>query len=732
MSPSLSHLDLTRRSSSPVPLARNPVALRLYKVLGATFDDEATKEALITLSDLYSIPPSSIKGKEVRREPDEEVEDDASRVREVNGRTEGALSFLDGPPPGETAAKARKNLRRDIETKLADGSQKFLKAFGEVDQKLDSLQEHISAMRLRCDEAQTQLKSTNQACRSLLDRAESLREERYDVDRRQSIVSLFLARFTLADNEVEAMTSGDVPIGSRFFAAMDKAHKIREDCRVLMSGEEKPSQAGLDIMAATATYLEKGYDKLFRWCSLEFRQMGRDSSLEVSGTLREAVRRLRLRPELLTYALATLSQTRRATLLASFLSALTNPTTAGTRPIELHAHDALRYVGDMLAWVHQAIAAEHEFLEGLFGTGDGRRMMGSVRVFGEGNGARREEDDWTAEMMDAAVSGLCVPLKENGMTAYKVANLLQFYTLTMTRTIGEQALLSKTLKETTDVSYKVFFDAIEAQGRALLRVVLDPLDPSLTPPPALLTHLQTLRAVLALHASDSMESDDSTSGEMQHILDVMVDPAVQMCISAAEEKEEKEKRKGKVWDRKVFVLNGLTYIAGVLEPYSFTSEKSKGLEKIVEEKVQELTEEHYHNILEDTGLFDAIQTCQTKPSSDPLSHLAATEPAALTRALHTFATWLSSLEAVHSPRLSQLSLPALHARVHRVALRRLGRAYAELCAAVRKPENRYEAAATLLGGDRPFGSTAALWQIFGMEEDEEIGEIENGEGDASD
>ena len=36
------------------------------------------------------------------------------------------------------------------------------------------------------------------------------------------------------------------------------------------------------------------------------------------------------------------------------------------RPIELHAHDPLRYVGDMLAWVHQAIAAEHEFLESLF------------------------------------------------------------------------------------------------------------------------------------------------------------------------------------------------------------------------------------------------------------------------------------------------------------------------------------------------------------------------------
>lgn len=34
-------------------------------------------------------------------------------------------------------------------------------------------------MRTRCDEAQTQLADTNESCKSLLDRAGSLREQRY-------------------------------------------------------------------------------------------------------------------------------------------------------------------------------------------------------------------------------------------------------------------------------------------------------------------------------------------------------------------------------------------------------------------------------------------------------------------------------------------------------------------------------------------------------------------------
>ena len=53
----------------------------------------------------------------------------------------------------------------------------------------------------------------------------------------------------------------------------------------------------------------------------------------------------------------------------------------------------MRYVGDMLAWVHQAIAAEREFLEALFDIkGDGR-MVGSVRTFD-----KSVEEEWMGEL----------------------------------------------------------------------------------------------------------------------------------------------------------------------------------------------------------------------------------------------------------------------------------------------------------------------------------------------
>jgi hypothetical protein len=125
---------------------------------------------------------------------------------------------------------------------------------------------------------------------------------------KQSIVTLFLSRFALTDEETEILTSRDVVVGRRFFDTMSKTERIRQDCRVLMAGEDGPTQVGLDIMSSTSSNLEQAYEKIFRWCSFEFRQMGRDVQVEVSPTMREAVSRLRQRQELLRYLPPILNQ----------------------------------------------------------------------------------------------------------------------------------------------------------------------------------------------------------------------------------------------------------------------------------------------------------------------------------------------------------------------------------------------------------------------------------------
>lgn len=54
---------------------------------------------------------------------------------------------------------------------------------------------------------------------------------------------------------------------------------------------------------------------------------------------------------------------RRSVLVRAFIDALTQGGPGGTpKPIEMHAHDPKRYVGDMLAWLHQTMPNERENL----------------------------------------------------------------------------------------------------------------------------------------------------------------------------------------------------------------------------------------------------------------------------------------------------------------------------------------------------------------------------------
>jgi len=178
-------------------------------------------------------------------------------------------------------------------------------------------------------------------------------------------------------------------------------------------------------MAQTSEEMESGYKKIHRWCQYEFRQFTKETQLEVSPVMNEAIKRLRARQNLLKWvhdpprhasarvadqslrdALQTLTSTRQASTLTAFLDALTRGGPNGLpRPIELHAHDPTRYVGDMLAWIHQTTASEHEFLEGIFGVNKKRRMVGAVREVGG------EEEGMVRESLDKDLEGLSRPLK---------------------------------------------------------------------------------------------------------------------------------------------------------------------------------------------------------------------------------------------------------------------------------------------------------------------------------
>ena len=103
---------------------------------------------------------------------------------------------------------------------------------------------------------------------------------------------------------------------------------------------------------------------------------------------------------------------------------------------------------------------------------------------------------------------------------------------------------------------------------------------------------------------------------------------------------------------------------------------------------------------------------------EPISRVGAMQPEQLNAALRIFADWLSSPDVVHSLRLSSLLDQRLADHVHHAALRKVADTYDRICQEVRNPKNKYEAANTILGSQRPFGSLTTLRQVFGISEGE--------------
>jgi hypothetical protein len=113
------------------------------------------------------------------------------------------------------------------------------------------------------------------------------------------------------------------------------------------------------------------------------------------------------------------------------------------------------------------------------------------------------------------------------INAYKIANLIHFYTSTISRTIGTTSRLSVALTEMSASSHRVFFDTLNVQASELLRYVAIP-DADLLVPGIVKETVGQLRDILASY-DGSLLDEAEKEGEVARVLSASLDPLLQMC-----------------------------------------------------------------------------------------------------------------------------------------------------------------------------------------------------------
>ncbi|KAJ7384243.1 Golgi transport complex subunit 6 [Desmophyllum pertusum] len=224
--------------------------------------------------------------------------------------------------------------------------------------------------------------------------------------------------------------------------------------------------------------------------------------------LSRAMAALQDRPVLFKYTLDEYGTARRTAVVRCFIDALTRGGPGGTpRPIELHSHDPVRYVGDMLAWLHQAIASEKELLHSLLRLSSSSDQQIEKEILShitEGTGG----------------AGHCS--EPGAMLLFSLANILKFYGTTIGSLIDEDATVTVTILDMNALALKMFFNSLNCHASTLLeKIELPP--PDLSPTESLKETMSLLKDVLASHDA-SVIPLDARQADYSRIISCLIDP----------------------------------------------------------------------------------------------------------------------------------------------------------------------------------------------------------------
>ncbi|KAG1473576.1 hypothetical protein G6F56_000879 [Rhizopus delemar] len=579
-----------------------------------------------------------------------------------DARVKTALSSL-SDISGLDEANLRRNLRGTIEKKEIETNKKFLHAFEKVVLQFEKLENQTNQMQNTCTKMKEDLSSNGSEASEMLEHANLMQERSSACLNQITVIDKFLDKFTLSEREIKLLSTYLGPINDDFFEALNHLQQIHSDCQLLLTTTNQ--KAGREIMNSMAQYQENAYDKLYKWTQHESRLAFGGDSIDVNALMTKSLRALMQRPVLFQTILDDLASARRDAIAHAFLNALTRGGPGGTpRPIELQAPDPLRYVGDMLAWIHQACAGEKEMLESLFRKKDEK--------YQDLTGAITQVSDTVDEILDCAMEGTCRPLKSRmeqvlvlqpeALTSYKVANLIQFYSVILSKLMRKDAGLERVLYEMTELAYKYFFNTLNAQAEGLKEFKETP-DRDLAITPKIRDMTSQLKEILASYDSSLIVATNNTENlpefNFSEILDAIIEPLLHTC-------ELSVSNLNKI-DQNIYLVNCLHHIQNILSPYTFTEAKRANIAMRLTDYLQEIA-------------FEEV----------PLSSLPEMDFLSLTNALSKLDSSLVILSADISPHLEKLSSAQHYQQVQSKAIQLLLDTYTDISKAVKDPSNGYE------------------------------------------
>ncbi|GIL61283.1 hypothetical protein Vafri_15679 [Volvox africanus] len=622
----------------------------------------------------------------------------------------------------ENTQAARRGLRTTIEKRGLAINERFIGAAESVIKALDEVQRSLDMLSSSCSAISQVVSSTKTSSSSLLADTERLSRDLEAVERKQGLVAQFLNTYQLTPEEVAALQGEE--ISPAFFSALSRVRTIHDNCRQLLRTHHQ--RAGLELMDLMASHQEGAYERLCRWVQVQCRNIGEYDAPEVEPALQTAVAALRERPVLFKYCAEEVATARHNSLFQRFITALTRGGPGGVpRPIEIHAHDPQRYVNDMLAWVHQALASEREFVVALFGEEANSAEAATEQMMETLSGS---DSLHTPALLDRIFDSICRPLKlrveQMLMTSpptllcFSLGQLLSFYHGLVARILGPVGQLTTTLASCRDMATRVFFEQLRARGDKLRR---NPPPPpkDLSPPPQVTEAVHHLMEILNAYetamesrpqqptsASQRQQQPAGTAEDLGPVLSAVLDPLAEMCEKSAEALTPDAPSRVDEVARldpsayRIYLVNCLAAVWAVLQHRAAASARARQVLDSIEVHTAALVGGEVGRLLARCGMAEVVErlklyqqaeagqvggedgTEDGNPASDPALSLTR-----LAEALRGFFVLVSSPDAL--PEFNSIQVPRMRADAVSRVCRSLLECYELVYNAIEDPTSGY-------------------------------------------
>lgn len=596
-------IDLIKRETGDVQLeneedskessVRTSLSTRLSRVLNDSLSDATIREIFSNLQERFD--------------------------KESNGYVVDLIEL------GIVGSMSRKKFKGRIESELIRNQLNILKQYQPIVKQLKQIEVKLNKLNELSVQTNDKINKNFDFSNKLNLEIKDLNDNKRLIGLKKNLLISFKEKFTLNEYEEFVLNSGD--LNNEFFTTLARAERINENCSILLSLDNP--QLGLKIIAKSNQMINRSIDRIVSYTNKTLGNMYSLSSKSRLATLHQCFKYLQNKLNYFNSIVNTFSESRSKVLVDEFNRQVqgdfevngqgrSSSISSDSRPIYMSAHDPVRFVGDLLAYVHSVSVNESETITSIFTMGDDND---------------KEFENSIQDVTDKILQSLSRPIKARVeqivstetklSTLVQIFNLVELYNIMFTKQLGKAGNIVETVKQLIKVCQGRIFMIISNRLATIKNKNLTKLDLNLDlqPPEWIIEFYSDILPIVDQITTETILN--LSPEENEKFLNLIVNEPIQVFNEHVDHNKVFSEKK----DVLIIKSNFLDLILSKTIPVSLLSEKVLEVNEMIDKLTEEITQLELNNMLGQCGLYDYFNIINMIcPFSDDFFEVSIYEP----------------------------------------------------------------------------------------------------------